>query len=118
MGKLLLKKKLGLFFLLFLLLYCKSATPYSKIKKERVKIDHIDKKVVDLLSERMKIAMQIGAIKKENQIEVTQPSRWQAVKDALRKRAVEKEVNPDMIVKMYEVFYNKSVKQQQDLQKK
>lgn len=118
LNKSFLKKTQTLSLLSLFLLSCKTASPYSRIEKERTKIDQIDKEVVDLLSERMKVAMNIGAIKKENKIEVTQPSRWNTVKDALRKRAIEKGVDPEMIVKMYEMFYQESVRKQEDLQKK
>lgn len=97
---------------------CKTATPIMKIESERAKIDQIDQQVVSLLSQRMNAAMTIGQIKKENKIEVTQPGRWNEVKNNLRKKAIESNVNPDMILKMYQVFYEESVKQQQDLQKK
>ncbi|PKF75786.1 chorismate mutase [Chryseobacterium sp. PMSZPI] len=115
------KSKLNLIILsssVLLLYNCKASSPVLEIESERAQIDKIDKKVVHLLSQRMNAAMKIGEIKKKNKIEVTQPARWNEVKNNLRKNAIESNINPDMIVKMYEVFYEESVKQQQDLQRK
>lgn len=99
-----------------LLMQCKSMSATQKIDIQRAKIDEIDSEIVNLLSDRMEAVIKIGTIKKENKIQVLQPNRWNAVKEKLKQKAIERNLNPEMVIQMYEVFYQESVKQQKELQ--
>ena len=57
----------------------------SKIEDYRKKIDSIDKKVLELLNRRAKIAIKIGEIKKINKIKVKAPERERKILENLKK---------------------------------
>ena len=50
--------------------------PMAKMRKQ---IDTIDKKIIDLLEDRMRVVKNIGDFKKINNIEPLDPARWQEV---------------------------------------
>lgn len=52
---------------------------HSLLMSLREQIDTIDNNVLQLLSERMKVAEQIGLIKRDNDIRILQESRWEDV---------------------------------------
>ncbi len=45
----------------------------------RKEIDHFDEDVINLLAKRMKISESIGEFKKENNVTILQPSRWEEI---------------------------------------
>jgi len=51
----------------------------NRLENLRKQIDKIDKSIISLLAERMKIVKEIGRIKKENNLPVFDKSRWQEV---------------------------------------
>ena len=50
-----------------------------KLEKYRNKIDHIDKKIEALLDKRLKLCKEIGDYKKENNLEVLDQNREDAI---------------------------------------
>lgn len=61
----------------------------NALAKLREQINHIDDELMTLLSQRMKIAEQIGNYKKENNITILQTNRWNDIlQQAFRKGAV------------------------------
>jgi chorismate mutase len=47
----------------------------------RERINHLDDEILQLLSKRMRVAEQIGRYKKDNNITILQPGRWQEIVD-------------------------------------
>ena len=47
----------------------------------RERINHLDDEILQLLSNRMRVAEQIGRYKKDNNITILQPGRWQEIVD-------------------------------------
>ncbi|MCC3156242.1 bifunctional 3-deoxy-7-phosphoheptulonate synthase/chorismate mutase type II [Hymenobacter sp. 15J16-1T3B] len=47
----------------------------------RERINHLDDEILQLLSKRMQVAEQIGRYKKDNNITILQPGRWQEIVD-------------------------------------
>jgi chorismate mutase-like protein len=64
----------------------KSRSELSKeLKKERVKIDLIDQKLLTLLNQRLRIALEIGKIKKEMGKKIYDPRREKEILDRLNR---------------------------------
>ena len=51
----------------------------SRIKYLREQIDSLDREILQLLSERMNVAENIGRIKRENDVRILQASRWEDI---------------------------------------
>ncbi|MCB0851689.1 MAG: bifunctional 3-deoxy-7-phosphoheptulonate synthase/chorismate mutase type II, partial [Bacteroidetes bacterium] len=52
---------------------------HAALEAFRQKIDHLDDELMQILSQRMKIAEQIGAYKKDNKITILQTNRWNEI---------------------------------------
>ncbi|MDH4127477.1 MAG: prephenate dehydratase [Spirochaetota bacterium] len=57
----------------------------SLLKPYREQIDEIDKKIIDLLNERVKVVLEIGKIKDKNQLPYYHPEREKTIIDSLQK---------------------------------
>lgn len=51
----------------------------QSLRELRAEIDQLDKKVIEILGDRMRIAERIGAFKRENNIAIYQPERWREI---------------------------------------
>jgi chorismate mutase len=58
----------------------------TELKRKRKEIDLIDRKLVDLLNQRLRIALAIGRIKKEMGEKIYDPRREKEVLERLRLR--------------------------------
>jgi len=52
---------------------------HSALEKLRQQINHIDDELMQLMSQRMKVADKIGAYKKENNVTILQTNRWNEI---------------------------------------
>lgn len=71
------------------------------LEELRKKIDEADKKIVKLIAERIRIAEEIGGIKKEQGKRIEDTSREQAVLDNISDIAREENLNPDDVARIY-----------------
>ncbi|MCH5167411.1 MAG: chorismate mutase [Erysipelotrichales bacterium] len=80
----------------------------------RNKIDICDKKIVDLIFDRLELCKQIGKIKKENNLNVIDNNRWQNIIDKiikLAKNKSNKETEEDyvyLIINIYNLIHETS----------
>ena len=68
----------------------------------RKDIDRVDEVLVRLLNERARCVREIGRLKKEQGIEVYQPSREKDVINHVRAIAAEGPLGPDAIARLFE----------------
>ena len=58
---------------------------FEELKKKRKKIDLIDRKLLHLLNERLRIALEVGNIKKKMGEKIYDPRREEEVLEGIRK---------------------------------
>lgn len=58
----------------------------NSISENRVKIDEIDKKIIELLNQRADLSLTIRDIKKASGVEIYDPAREEEIIDALCKK--------------------------------
>lgn len=64
-----------------------TALPISRPwQKLRAQIDQIDAETFELLSKRMRVAEEIGRVKKENNVAILQGGRWSSIVDRSSRR--------------------------------
>lgn len=76
----------------------------QKIKDLRLKIDEIDKNLLDLFIERLQVVKEIGEVKQKNGIGIIDDGREQKVLSNLVERAKNKGVNPEVVRKLWKVL--------------
>ena len=58
---------------------------FEELKRKRKKIDLIDRKLLSLLNQRLRIALEVGKIKKKMRAKIHDPRREEEVLKRLRK---------------------------------
>ena len=71
--------------------------------------------MIELLSDRMKVAESIGRVKKEANVAVLQRSRWQEVIDTMVKEGVKKELSAEFIESIFKAIHQESIKHQEKI---
>jgi chorismate mutase len=80
------------------------------LEKLRLEIDTIDQKILSLLSDRMKIAKNIGEIKKQNNVTVLQSNRWNDILESTINKAKNLNLNDEFVKSYMEVIHIESIR--------
>jgi chorismate mutase len=85
------------------------------LEEHRQKIDHIDDRIVDLLSERMEIIRAVAQIKAANDIPAVLPDRVEEVIERCALRAGAKHVNPELVRCLYTMLVDHSCNMEEEI---
>ncbi|MGO2101636.1 MAG: chorismate mutase [Psychroflexus halocasei] len=78
----------------------------------RSKIDVVDDQIFESISKRMKIVDQIGELKKENNVAIFQPERWNAILDRLTTYAKDIDLSEDFTNRFLKAVHQESIQHQ------
>ena len=78
----------------------------------RISIDEIDNQLSELIAKRMAVASEIGAYKKEHNITILQPKRWEEIQKKQLKLGVEQGLSAKFISKYLEAIHQESIRHQ------
>jgi len=81
----------------------------------RGQIDQTDDQILELLEIRQKIAAQIGGYKKANSLPILQTNRQEQMFIRLTKKALESNLNTEMILGIWKIILTFSVKSQENM---
>lgn len=84
----------------------------ENIDELRARIDEIDGDLLDLLSSRMKVADEIGRYKKENNITILQPNRWDKILEKVYVKGEEKGLDNEFLEKVFKAIHQASIDRQ------
>lgn len=91
-----------------------AADDYNRnMEKLRVNIDDFDAKIIEILAKRMKVADQIGALKKEKNVAVLQNRRWQEILDRMKNEGTEKGLSEDFVESIFKAIHQESIVHQE-----
>lgn len=95
-----------------------SANEYStKLSKFRTQIDDFDEKLLEILSKRMKVADQIGLLKKEKNVAILQNSRWNEILGRMILDGEAKGLSEEFILKIFKAIHQESINHQEKVYK-
>lgn len=77
-----------------------NAEDCTSLAEVRERIDRIDNEIVSLLSARSRLVKKAGSFKR-NEGEVAAPNRVEQIVRRVRERAVQMDVNPDIVEAVY-----------------
>lgn len=83
----------------------------------RDRIDRMDENILSLMADRMRIAREIGRYKKENNMAIYQVERWNEILRTRQQSGVNKELNREFIVRLYELIHEESIRHQTEVMK-
>ena len=81
--------------------------------KLRADIDIADSKLLDILGKRMKVADQIGVLKKEKNVAVLQNKRWNEILEKMILDGDEKGLSEEFILKLFKAIHQESIGHQE-----
>jgi chorismate mutase len=84
----------------------------TRLEELREKIDGMDSDLLNLLAARMHVAEQIGAYKKENNVTILQPARWDEIVRTRMEEGAEKNLTKDFVMKLFELVHQESIVRQ------
>ena len=85
------------------------------MEKLRAKIDITDSKILELLGNRMKVAEEIGAIKKAKNVSVLQNKRWAEILEKMVADGEDKGLSEEFIVKLFKAIHQESISHQEKI---
>ena len=81
----------------------------------RAQIDAIDQQLLQLLQRRMDIARDIATVKRQLDLPLYQPQRWQTLLDHHRAAAQAIGLDPDFATRLFNLIHSESLRTQQEL---
>ena len=84
----------------------------------RTQIDHTDREVVELLSQRMDLVGQIGAWKKKNNVAAFQLDRWNNVFETRKEWGKAAQLREKFVVDLFNLMHVESIKKQTEVMDK
>lgn len=88
---------------------------HSKLFDLRKKIDHFDQELVELLEARMKVALEIGEFKRENNMIVLQNNRWSEILEQSIALGQSKGLSTELVSKIFKAIHQESINKQTDI---
>ncbi len=88
---------------------------YSSLEELRITIDKIDEHLLETLNERMTYSEKIGVFKKENDIAIFQPERWNEIVTRVKFLAAEKNLSEDIVLKIFDYIQKESIRKQTNI---
>ncbi len=85
----------------------------NKMTKLRANIDVLDANLLELLGKRMKVADEIGQVKKENNVAVLQNNRWNEIQAKMVAEGAKKGLTEEFIVKLFRGIHQESIEHQE-----
>lgn len=85
---------------------------HQALEKLRQQINHLDDELMQILSQRMKIAEQIGLYKKENNITILQTNRWNEILERAFVKGDKIGLSKEFITKYFDAVHMESINHQ------
>src|SRR6187455_143171 len=89
-----------------------SAEYHAALEKLRNQINHLDDELMQILSERMKVAEKIGQYKKEHNITILQTNRWNEILEAAFAKGEKLGLSKEFITKYFDAVHLESINHQ------
>ena len=85
---------------------------HAALEKLRRQINHLDDEMMQILSQRMKLAEKLGLYKKENNITILQTSRWNEILERAFNRGEKIGLSKEFITKYFDAVHMESINHQ------
>jgi chorismate mutase len=79
------------------------------MQKLRTNIDVADSKLLEIIGNRMKVAEQIGLLKKTKNVAVLQNQRWNEILEKMVQEGKEKGLSEEFVLKLFKAIHQESI---------
>ncbi|MBT8236481.1 MAG: bifunctional 3-deoxy-7-phosphoheptulonate synthase/chorismate mutase type II [Bacteroidia bacterium] len=91
-------------------------TEYNTILSNcRAQIDIIDNQLIETLGKRMKVADEIGQLKKQRNVAVLQTNRWNAILGKMILEGESKGLSEEFVLKLFKAIHQESINHQEKI---
>jgi len=87
----------------------------NSLENLRAQINVVDDQLIDLLGKRMKVADQIGALKKEQNVAVLQSRRWNEILGNMVLEGEQKGLSEEFVLRMFKTIHQESINHQEKI---
>ena len=84
----------------------------NKLSTLRTKIDVLDHQLIESLGKRMKIADDIGKLKKKNNVAILQTKRWNEILEKMILEGEENKLSEEFILRIFKAIHQESINHQ------
>jgi chorismate mutase len=91
---------------------------HAVLEQLRQRINHLDDELLQLLSQRMKIAEEIGIYKKNNQVTILQTGRWNQILEEAYAKAEKLKLSKEFISRYLNAVHMESINHQNEIMNK
>ncbi len=84
----------------------------NKLENLRTQIDVVDHKISEILGKRMRIADEIGVLKKNNNVAILQSKRWNEILGKMILQGEENNLSEEFVLKIYKAIHQESINHQ------
>jgi len=84
----------------------------NRINTLRTQIDVVDHQLIEMLGKRMKVADDIGILKKEHNVAVLQTKRWNEILGKMILQGEEKNLSEEFILRVFKAVHQESINHQ------
>ncbi|MEK9613724.1 MAG: chorismate mutase, partial [Flavobacteriaceae bacterium] len=81
----------------------------------RAQIDVVDQTLLDTLGKRMKVANQIGALKRSNNVAVLQNKRWNEILGRMILEGQDRDLSEEFILRVFKAIHQESINKQEKI---
>ena len=85
------------------------------MEERREKIDTLDSAIMQALTNRMKIIEEIGMYKKQNNITILQPDRWEKILTRVLEEARKNNLSEELVERVFNAIHQASIDRQTDI---
>lgn len=85
---------------------------HAALEKFRQQINNLDDELVELLSQRMQVADNIGRYKKDNEITILQTNRWNEILEKAIAKGEKKGLSREFVTKYFDAIHMESIAHQ------
>ena len=90
---------------------------HANLEKLRQQINNLDDELMQILSQRMKVARNIGEYKKENNITILQTNRWNDILDRAFLKGEKLGLSKEFVTRYFDAVHMESINQQNKIMK-
>ena len=95
-----------------------SAEYHAALEKLRQQINNLDDELMQILSQRMKVAENIGQYKKDNNITILQTNRWNAILERAFTKGEKLGLSKEFVTKYFDAVHMESINHQNKIMNK
>jgi chorismate mutase len=87
----------------------------SQLQDLRAQVDRLDHDLLELMSQRLKLSHRLGTLKKEYDLPILQPKRWEQILETRHREGASMGLNLSFLNKWLQLMHQESIQRQLDM---